>query len=57
LYRDIKPDNLLLEGCKEGNKWIDDCVMWEDGKIKKGRFKAVLADFGFARATVKADYK
>jgi serine/threonine protein kinase len=57
MHRDIKPDNLLLEGCKEGNKWIDDCVMWEDGKIKKGRFKAVLADFGFARATVDADYK
>ncbi|KAL7531956.1 hypothetical protein ACHAXR_004334, partial [Thalassiosira sp. AJA248-18] len=31
-------------------------VMWEDGKIKKGRFKAVLADFGFARATSTADY-
>jgi hypothetical protein len=47
--RDIKPDNIMLNGCKDGKKWVDDDLMWSDGKectkaVEKGRFKAVLAD-------------
>lgn len=58
MHRDIKPDNIMLEGCKEGKQqWIHDDVMWENKKIKPGRFKAVLVDFGFARATSAIDYQ
>mmetsp|Transcript_11147 Transcript_11147/g.23803 ORF Transcript_11147/g.23803 Transcript_11147/m.23803 type:complete len:430 (-) Transcript_11147:241-1530(-) len=58
MHRDIKPDNIMLEGCKEGKEWLFDDEMWGDKKIvKPGRFKAVLADFGFARATSAADYE
>lgn len=39
----------MLNGCKDGKKWVDDDLMWSDGKectkaVEKGRFKAVLAD-------------
>jgi len=57
MHRDIKPDNILLEGCKEGKQWRSDDSMWEGDRINLGRFKAVLADFGFARATSAADYE
>ena len=58
MHRDIKPDNIMLEGCKEGKEqWIYDDVMWENKKIKPGRFKAVLIDLGFARATSADDYQ
>ena len=58
MHRDIKPDNIMLEGCKEEKQqWIHDDSMWEDKKIKPGRFKAVLVDFGFARATSAIDYQ
>ncbi len=55
LHRDIKPDNILLEGCLLGKQWIHDDMIWSDRKkcteaVKSGRFKAILADFGFARA-------
>ncbi len=45
----------MLVGCKDGEKWMNDDLMWSSGKncsraVKKGRFKAVLCDFGFARA-------
>lgn len=58
MHRDIKPDNIMLEGaCREGKKWIDDDLLWEeDGKAKLG-LKAVLVDFGFARATSADDYE
>ena len=60
--RDIKPDNIILEGCREGKEWINDDLMWSDGKncqdaVKKGKFKAVLTDFGFARATTPEDFQ
>lgn len=59
IHRDIKPDNVMLEGCMEGKKWLFDDVMWNDDveMNQLGRFKAVLADFGFARATTEADYQ
>ena len=58
MHRDIKPDNIMLEGCKEGKQqWIHDDVMWDNKKITPGRFKAVLVDFGFARATSTKDYQ
>ena len=58
MHRDIKPDNIMLEGCKEEKQqWIHDDSMWENKKIKPGRFKAVLVDFGFARATSAIDYQ
>jgi serine/threonine protein kinase len=54
MHRDIKPDNIMLEN------WSDD-MMWADEEIYKqsvesGRFKAILVDFGFARATRRDDY-
>lgn len=62
IHRDIKPDNIMLKGCKEGKKWIDDDLMWTDDKacakaIQKGRFKAILADFGFARANIFKEHE
>mmetsp|Transcript_21877 Transcript_21877/g.45136 ORF Transcript_21877/g.45136 Transcript_21877/m.45136 type:complete len:365 (+) Transcript_21877:158-1252(+) len=62
LHRDIKPDNILLEGCLPGKQWINDNLIWSDGgkcteAVKSGRFKAILADFGFARALTPAEYK
>ncbi|KAL7539503.1 hypothetical protein ACHAWF_006427 [Thalassiosira exigua] len=57
MHRDIKPDNIMLEGCTDGKKWINDDTMWEDDEIKAGRFKAVLVDFGFAGATSAEDYE
>eukprot|EP00584_Thalassiosira_punctigera_P012474 CAMPEP_0172569714 /NCGR_PEP_ID=MMETSP1067-20121228/124705_1 /TAXON_ID=265564 ORGANISM="Thalassiosira punctigera, Strain Tpunct2005C2" /NCGR_SAMPLE_ID=MMETSP1067 /ASSEMBLY_ACC=CAM_ASM_000444 /LENGTH=403 /DNA_ID=CAMNT_0013361605 /DNA_START=49 /DNA_END=1260 /DNA_ORIENTATION=- len=58
MHRDIKPDNIMLEGCREGKKWLHDDAMWGDDRISaKRKFKAVLADFGFARATSEKDYE
>lgn len=55
MHRDIKPDNILLSGCK--GKWQEDDAIWDDGKNNPGRFKAILADFGFARATEAKDFE
>lgn len=53
-----KSDNIMLEGCREGKKWMNDDAMWGNKPIAdKTRFWAVLADFGFAWATSAADYE
>lgn len=59
IHRDIKPGNCILENMHlsphEGNDWLDDNAIWEDGPaaeeaVKKNKWKLMLIDFGFARA-------
>jgi serine/threonine protein kinase len=59
LHRDIKPTNLILENQEippqEYYDYSRDLAIWSDGKdaetmVKKGKWKMMLVDFGFARA-------
>ena len=54
MHRDIKPDNLMLENWSDDMMWADEETYNES--VKSGRFKAILVDFGFARATRRDDY-
>jgi serine/threonine protein kinase len=59
LHRDIKPTNLILENTEirpvEYYDYSHDNSIWSDGEdademIKRGKWKVMLVDFGFARA-------
>jgi len=54
MHRDIKPDNIMLQGWDDGFMWADEEKIQE--AVNNCLFKAILVDFGFARATRKEDY-
>lgn len=54
MHRDIKPDNIMLENWSDDMMWADEEIYKES--VESGRFKAILVDFGFARATRRDDY-
>ena len=54
MHRDIKPDNIMLSGFQDNLMWVDEETMRE--QVDSGKFKAILVDFGLARATREEDY-
>ena len=54
MHRDIKPDNIMLKGWADHYMWAEEETVQE--AVESGKFSAILVDFGFARATRKADY-
>ncbi len=54
MHRDVKPDNIMLKGWTDHYMWAEEETIQE--AVESGKFSAILVDFGFARATRKADY-